>query len=245
MGTSKKRKPATYKRSARYTRPQNRRKVTHKKQVSRKKKLKQHSRTIALLFVIIVIVLAIVISASVSHKKKMAMLNEDAIEVSQSVKAYEELVDQYAVKYGVEDYREYLLAIMEVESGGYGSSDLMQSSESAGLPMDTLSEEASVEQGCAHFAECLEEARAQECDLKTVIQAYNYGKGFISYVAENGGEYTFELAESFAKEQSGGATKEFNAEIAIETNGGWRYAYGNMFYVPLVEQYVTIIRELE
>lgn len=198
-----------------------------------------------MLFVIIVIVLAVVISASVSHRKKMAALNEDAVEVSQSVLAYEDLIDQYAAKYDVEEYKEYLLAIMEVESGGYGSSDVMQSSESAGLPMDTLGTEASVEQGCAHFAECLAEAQEMECDLKTVIQAYNYGKGFIPYVAENGGEYSFELAEAFAKEQSGGATTEFNNEIAIEINGGWRYSYGNMFYVPLVEQYVSIIRELE
>ena len=216
-----------------------------RKKVSRKKRIRQHSRTILLLFVLIVIILTIVISASVSHKRKMASLNEDAIDVSQSVMNFEELVDQYAGECGITEYQEYLLAIMEVESGGYGSSDVMQSSESAGLPMDTLSEEASVKQGCAHFAECLAEASEQECDLKTAIQAYNYGKGFIPYVAENGGAYTFELAEAFARDQSGGETVEFNAEIAIETNGGWRYAYGNMFYVPLVEQYVTIVRELE
>ena len=97
------------------------------------------------------------------------------------------LIDHYAKKYDIEEYKEYLLAIMEVESGGYGSSDVMQSSESAGLPMDTLAEEASIEQGCEHFAECLAEAQEKDCDLKTAIQAYNYGKGFISYVAENGG----------------------------------------------------------
>lgn len=239
MSNGKKRKTSAYKGSYR------RKKPTHRKSVSRRKQIRQHSRTIILLFVVIIIVLTIVISASVSHKRKMASLNEDAIEVSQSVMTYEDLIDHYAKKYDIEEYKEYLLAIMEVESGGYGSSDVMQSSESAGLPMDTLAEEASIKQGCEHFAECLAEAQEKDCDLKTAIQAYNYGKGFISYVAENGGEYTFELAEAFAREQSGGATTEFNAEIAVETNGGWRYSYGNMFYVPLVEQYVTILRELE
>ena len=207
--------------------------------------MRQHSNTFILMFIIIVIVLAVIISASVSHKRKMAALNDDAIEVSQIVMEYEDLVDHYAQKYEIEEYKEYLLAIIEVESGGYGSSDVMHSSESAGLPIDTLGEEASIDQGCAHFAECLKEASEQGCDLKTAIQAYNYGKGFIPYVAENGGAYTFDLAQAFAKEQSGGATKEYKNRIAIERNGGWRYSYGNMFYVPLVEQYVTIIRELE
>ena len=263
MGNSRKRKTSAYKGSNRRKQPTQRRtqrkqpvqrrtqgshyrkKTTYRKPVSRSKRIRQHSRTIALLFVIIVIILTIVISASVSHKRKMSALNDDAIEVSQIVMEYEDLVDHYAQKYEIEEYKEYLLAIIEVESGGYGSSDVMHSSESAGLPIDTLGEEASIDQGCAHFAECLKEASEQGCDLKTAIQAYNYGKGFIPYVAENGGAYTFDLAQAFAKEKSGGATKEYKNRIAIERNGGWRYSYGNMFYVPLVEQYVTIIRELE
>lgn len=207
--------------------------------------LQKHSNSLLLVFIVVVIAAALIISISVGHKRKLASVNEGAKSVSVFVMQYEPLIDQYASEYGVEDYKEYLLAIMEVESGGYGSSDVMQSSESAGLPMDTLSEEASVKQGCAFFAECLQEAQDQGCDLKTVIQSYNYGKGFISYVAERGGEYSYDLAVAFAKEQSGGATTKFNHKIAIEANGGWRYSYGNMFYVPLVEQYVSIIRELE
>lgn len=207
--------------------------------------MQKHSNSLLLIFIIVVIVAALIISISVGHRRRLASVNENAISVSESVMKYEDLIDQYAGKYGVEDYKEYLLAIMEVESGGYGSNDVMQSSESAGLPMNTLSEEESVEQGCAYFAECLEEAQEKGCDLQTVIQSYNYGKGFVDYVAEHGGVYTFELAEEFAKEKSGGKKKMFTHKIAIEANGGWRYSYGNMFYVPLVEQYVSIIRELE
>lgn len=214
-------------------------------QQERRRQMRLHSNTFILLFVIIVVVLAVVISASVSHKRKTASVNEDVVAVSEFVMEYEPLVDRYAAKYDITAYKEYLLAIIEVETGGYGSNDIMQSSESVGLPMDSLSEEASVEQGCAYFAACLSEAKEQGCDLQTVIQSYNYGKGFVSYVAEHGGEYSFELAEAFAKEQSGGKTVEYSAEVAVEQNGGWRYQYGNMFYVPLVEQYVSIIREVE
>lgn len=192
--------------------------------------------------VIVSVSVAIGVSNNRAQKKEPP---KEEYKVSAHVLEYETLIDQYASQYGVADYKEYLLAIMEVESGGITSGDVMQSSESAGLPMDTLSEEASVRQGCAHFSECLQAAKEQECDLKTVIQAYNYGTGFVTYVAENGGVYTFELAEAFAKEQADGATAEYDEKIAVEANGGWRYAYGNMFYVPLVEQYVTIIRELE
>ena len=28
--------------------------------------------------------------------------------------------------------------------------------------------------------------------------------------------------------------------VAVEKNGGWRYSYGNMFYVLLVSQYLTV-----
>ena len=194
---------------------------------------------------VVIVALSVAVGASRNREQKQEIPKEAVYKVSSSVLEYETLIDQYASQYGVADYKEYLLAIMEVESGGITSGDVMQSSESAGLPMDTLSEEASVRQGCAHFSECLQAAKEQGCDLKTVIQSYNYGTGFVSYVAENGGVYTFELAEAFAKEQAEGVTAEYDEKIAVEANGGWRYAYGNMFYVPLVEQYVTIIRELE
>ena len=31
----------------------------------------------------------------------------------------------------------------------------------------------------------------------------------------------------------------YSNPIAIKENGGWRYNYGNMFYVMLVKQYLT------
>ena len=198
-----------------------------------------------LALIVVVIIAAVIITTSVTHKRRMARVNEDAVAVSEIVMQYEPAVDEYAAKYGIAEYKEYLLAIIEVETGGYGSPDVMQSSESIGLSPGTLQNERSVEQGCAHFAECIELAQEQECDLRTAVQSYNYGKGFVSYVAEHGGEYSPELAEEFAAEQSGGQTVSFSEPIAVKANGGWRYRYGNMFYVPMVEQYVSIIRELE
>ncbi|EKS9964097.1 C40 family peptidase, partial [Enterococcus faecalis] len=49
----------------------------------------------------------------------------------------------------------------------------------------------------------------------------------------------FELAQSFSKEYSGGEKVSYPNPIAIPINGGWRYNYGNMFYVQLVTQYLV------
>lgn len=133
----------------------------------------------------------------------------------------------------------YLLAIMQVESGGTVA-DVMQSSESLGLPPNSLSTEESIKQGCKYFSELLKSAEAKGCDINTVVQAYNYGGGFIDYVASHGKKYTFDLAVSFARDKSGGVKVTYKNEIAIKENGGWRYKYGNMFYVRLVNQYLAV-----
>lgn len=76
-------------------------------------------------------------------------------------------------------------------------------------------------------------------DIDSVIQSYNYGGGFLNYVRSHGKKYTYELAEQFSKEKSGGQKADYPNPIAIPVNGGWRYNYGNQFYVQLVSQYLT------
>ncbi len=156
--------------------------------------------------------------------------------LSESVLAYEPLVKQYARENGIEDYEELLLAIMQVESGGEGN-DVMQSSESLGLAPGSLMPEESIRQGCSVFAALLKEGEALSCDLNSVIQAYNFGITYLYYVADHGKIHTFELAQNFAKDMSGGETAVYVNALSEERNGGWRYNYGNMFYVELVRQY--------
>ncbi|OMK27901.1 hypothetical protein BER38_001391 [Clostridioides difficile] len=62
----------------------------------------------------------------------------------------------------------------------------------------------------------------------------------MGYVAGKGKKHTFNLAESFAREKSGGKKVTYANPIAVAKNGGWRYGYGNMFYVELVNQYLTV-----
>lgn len=165
-------------------------------------------------------------------------LQNGGLNVSAEVLQHKPMVEKYCKEYGIEEYVNCILAIIQVESGGTAV-DVMQSSESLGLPPNSLSTEESIKQGCKYFSELLASSENKGCDLNTVIQSYNYGGGFIDYVARNGKKYTYELAESFSKDKSGGAKVSYANPIAIPINGGWRYAYGNQFYVLLVSQYLT------
>ena len=160
------------------------------------------------------------------------------VNVSAEVLAHKPMVEKYAKEYGVEEYVNILLAIIQVESGGTAE-DVMQSSESLGLPPNSLSTEESIKQGVKYFSELLASSERLSVDLESVIQSYNYGGGFLGYVAKRGNKYTFELAQSFSKEYSGGEKVSYPNPIAIPINGGWRYNYGNMFYCLLVKQYLT------
>ena len=159
--------------------------------------------------------------------------------LSEEVMAYKSTVESYANQYEIGEYAPYLLAIMMVESGGVGN-DVMQSSESLGLSPDSLTPMESIEQGVKYFAGLLATTLEKGCDINTAVQSYNYGGRFIDYVAENGQQYTFELAQEFANEKSGGEMTDYSNELACQINGGWRYNYGNMFYVLLVNQYLYV-----
>ena len=140
------------------------------------------------------------------------------VSVSQEVLAHKPMLEKYAKEYGIEEYLNVLLAIIQVESGGT-LEDVMQSSESLGLPPNSLSTEESIKQGCKYFSELLAAAETKGCDLNSVIQSYNYGGGFLDYVAGRGKKYTFELAESFARDKSGGKKVTYTNPVAVEKNG--------------------------
>ena len=76
---------------------------------------------------------------------------------SDAVNGHRKLVETYALKERIPEEADALLAIMEIESGGRAE-DVMQSSESLGLPPNTLDTEASVAQGCAYYAMLLRTA---------------------------------------------------------------------------------------
>ena len=147
--------------------------------------------------------------------------------LSPEVLKHQSMVEKYAREYGIEDYVNYLLAIMQVESGGTAV-DVMQSSESLGLPPNSLDTESSIKQGCKYFSQLLASAKGQGIeDINAVIQSYNYGGGYLGYVAGNGKKHSFTVAENFSRTHSGGVKVTYTNPIAVARNGGWRYNYGN------------------
>ena len=190
--------------------------------------------------VIICLLLFLFIVTSDDEESGSSSLDFSGLNLSAEVLKHQSTVEKYAKEYRISDYVNYLLAIMQVESGGTGTTDVMQASESLGLPLNSLSVEDSIKQGCKYFSELLKSAEAKDCDINTVVQSYNYGGGFIDYVSKHGKKYTFELAVSFAKGKSGGVKVTYKNDISIKENGGWRYKYGNMFYVKLVSQYLAV-----
>lgn len=159
-----------------------------------------------------------------------------------TVLQHREMLERVAKEKGLSSDLEVLYAIMNVESGGR-LRDVMQSSESMGLPVNTLDTEDSIEQGLSYYKELKEKTRELSLDDKSLWQAYNYGIGFLYYVKEHGGQYQDSLAEDFAMEQSGGKLVAYKNKFAIAENGGYRYQYGNMFYARLIEENILRNRE--
>lgn len=158
--------------------------------------------------------------------------------LSEEVQGYRSQVEKYAKREKISEYVDTLLAIMMVESEGKGM-DVMQSSESKGLESNSLGPEESIEQACVYFAALVEIAEDLKIkDDDALIQAYNYGPGYLYYVGENGKKHTQKLATAYAKEMSDGEKVRYLHLYAIKENGGWIYSFGNMFYAALVEQYL-------
>jgi murein DD-endopeptidase MepM/ murein hydrolase activator NlpD len=154
--------------------------------------------------------------------------------VSQNVLKHKTTVEKYAKEYEVSEYVSVLLAMMMQESGGKGD-DPMQASESFCGSVGCINDsEESINQGVKYFSEILNKANG---DLKTAIQSYNFGGGFIDYVNQNGGQYSKELAVSFSKQQyerlaHTGLYSCVRAEY-LANNA----CYGDVGYVDAVMQY--------
>ena len=118
--------------------------------------------------VIICLLLFLFIVTADDEESGSSSLDFSGLNLSAEVLKHQPTVEKYAKEYGISDYVNYLLAIMQVESGGTGTTDVMQASESLGLPLNSLSVEDSIKQGCKYFSELLKSAEAKGCDINTV-----------------------------------------------------------------------------
>ncbi|MBS7334480.1 MAG: lysozyme family protein, partial [Weeksellaceae bacterium] len=125
--------------------------------------------------------------AITSADEQEVNLDFSASALSADVMQWEGKVVEELNKYGLVRYKDLVLVLITLESGGL-LPDVMQSSESLGLPPNTLTDpNKSIEAGVKHLSEAISMMKKHKVDVQTLIQSYNYGTGFIPYVAKNGG----------------------------------------------------------
>ena len=158
----------------------------------------------------------------------------EILPVTEEVKAYEPLIQQYAKEHGIEDYVLLIQAVMMQESGGRGT-DPMQASECGyntlypHAPGSITDPEYSINVGIQNLADCLSVAQCEspmDMDaIKLALQGYNYGQGYITWAINKYGEYSKANAVEFSID-------------AAEAHG-WS-SYGDMNYVPHVLRYYPL-----
>lgn len=161
----------------------------------------------------------------------------------QMILQWEHLVREACEKYGIPEYVNMILAIIRVESGGDAERfpDIMQASESQGLAPNTIEDpELSIDRGTHYFSQLLGKARTLHLDDRAALQAYNYGEDFLNWLATTNKQYSFLHAELYARKKSNRQIVRYTHPVAVAHGFSWRYAYGNMFYVPIVTNYLWL-----
>ena len=131
---------------------------------------------------------------------------------------------------------ELVLAMIYTETKGKVS-DVMQSSESmTGQKNSILNNKESIRQGVQTLSRNLNLAQRKRVDVWTAVQAYNFGRSYIDYIAKHGGENTIDLAKKYSKDVVApslgnvtGKTYAYYHPIAL-LHGSKLYINGGNFY---------------
>jgi len=131
---------------------------------------------------------------------------------------------------------ELVLAMIYTETKGKVS-DVMQSSESmTGQKNSILNNKESIRQGVQTLSTNLNLAQKKRVDVWTAVQAYNFGRSYIDYIAKHGGENTIDLAKKYSKNivapslgNVTGKTYAYYHPIAL-LHGSKLYINGGNFY---------------
>ncbi|MED3089558.1 lysozyme family protein, partial [Bacillus toyonensis] len=205
-----------------------------------------------LLIGIICLVIAGALGAGSSTQEQIGGNIGASKNLDPDVERWRGLVEKEAAAQGMQDYVNLLLAIIQIESGGRGTRDIMQSSESAGYDRPNVfqTEEESVRQGVKHLKECLLALKAfnmgYENNIKALAQAYNYGNYFATWLGKRGGEYNLEVAEEYSRTivapslgNTTGRTMSYVNETSVRLGKPYKYVDGgNFFYGELISEYI-------
>ncbi|MBQ4463304.1 MAG: lysozyme family protein, partial [Eubacterium sp.] len=153
---------------------------------------------ITLIIVIIAVMIGAVVAAFSGAGSNGSYLSYEA-KVSERTESYRPLLEKYCEKYGIADYVELCLAMIEQESSG-NPPDVMQTEQSyynTHPPIDTPEE--SIDCGSHELADCLKKAGCTGPDdienISLAIQGYNFGNGYIDWALKHYKGYSAENAK--------------------------------------------------
>ncbi|MEG0235871.1 MAG: bifunctional lytic transglycosylase/C40 family peptidase [Bacilli bacterium] len=184
-----------------------------------------------LTFILLILLLTIVvgiISSSSSASNEIDYI--PSLNIPPEVEKYRSVVQIECNNNGIPELVDIILALITQES--YGRlADIMQSSESQGLPPGTITDpNLSIKLGVNYVAGVYKEAKekATKNVIETTLQGYNFGKGFVNWSIKKNGGWTQENAIEFSRIHSNGNQRE---------NG--TYKYGDQLYVQHVKRYLA------
>ena len=162
------------------------------------------------------------------------------------VEIWRQYVLNCATDFGIPEYTDVLLAIMQGESGGEGL-DIMQASEGEfntrfpNVPNGITDPQYSIECGVQEFKKAAELAGVtspdDEAHLKVAFQTYNFGTGYATWVQANyDGLYTVENATEFSEIQ---AASDWWKEYLISNGMKYPQPYGDPEYAKTIWGYYT------
>ncbi|MFJ8369689.1 lysozyme family protein [Bacillus cereus] len=167
------------------------------------------------------------------------------------VMRWQSMVEQECAAQGVPELVPYVLAIIMVESNGISEKlpDIMQSSESQGWAMNTISNpKDSIYYGVMHLKGAFDDAKMLGInDLLAIVQTYNFGRNYVHWLAANSKTHSLQTADYYsltvvapAGGNRNGTTIGYSQPVAIAYNGGYRYINGgNFYYAEMVKQYLS------
>lgn len=162
--------------------------------------------------------------------------------LSEEVLSFEDDIADELDAQGVDDnYLPIMLAILQQESGGNEDAtngDIFQSSESKcgriGCINDT---DESIEQAVTHIKGLIE----QTDDVETVIQAYNFGEGYIDYVeGKSTKKHSQDNAVEFSQRMMQESSENYSCVRSEARNYSPPACYGDILYTETIMDYVEV-----
>lgn len=171
---------------------------------------------------------------SESSKRDCAVKNIDfggkAVNLSKGMKHIGPIIEKWCKKGNIEKYTEVMKAMCMVESSGdyIRTPDCMQSSESAGHGRNYFTNpEDSIHQAVIAIKDAIRMGQ-HKCDLKTIVQAYNYGSQFAKYaLTHNSGKWSYKTAHDFACKMRPGSCHYGNDEYIFRLSKYYKMPGGN------------------